>query len=161
VSQSGTVFCGYARGVVWVALLALAGGFTPLPAQEVYKSVDADGHVIYSERGATKNAPTTTVHVTEPDPAEAGRLAKQQQLLTAAEKQRQKEEAAADKSQALAQHDRQQKCERARAQFYRLHDARRIYAQRDADNNPIVLSDEDADAAREKARRAMVDACGS
>jgi hypothetical protein len=141
--------------------IALAWPHGALLAQEVYKSVDADGHVVYSDRGTTKNAPTTSIHVTEPDPAEAARLAKQQQLLNAAEKQRQKEEAADSKGNAQAERNRQQKCERARNQYYRLHDARRIFDKRDADGNPIYLSDEEADAARDKARRAMTDACGS
>jgi hypothetical protein len=141
--------------------IALACPHGTLLAQEVYKSVDADGHVVYSDRGSAKNAPTTSIHVTEPDPAEAARLAKQQQLLNAAEKQRQKEEAADSKSNAQTERNRQQKCERARNQYYRLHDARRIFDKRDADGNPIYLSDEEADAARDKARRAMTDACGS
>ena len=68
------------------ALVALA--CLPLPAQEVYKSVDAQGHVVYSDRGTTKTAPKTALHVEEPDPAEAARLAKQQQILDAQEQQR-------------------------------------------------------------------------
>jgi hypothetical protein len=156
--HSGTSLYGCA-GVVLAALITLAGARTAA-AQEVYKSVDADGHVVYSDRGAVKNAPTTTVHVTEPDPVEAARLAKEQQLLSAAEKQRQKEQAAETKSAAQAERDRQQKCDRARTQYYRLHDARRIFDKRDADGNPILLSEEEADAARDKARRAMADACG-
>jgi hypothetical protein len=75
-------------------------------AQQVYKSVDAQGNVVYSDRGSTKNAPTTSVHVTEPDPAEVARLAKQQQLLSAAERQRQKE-ALDSKNKAAADQHRQ------------------------------------------------------
>lgn len=144
-----------------VALLALGSGRGPVLAQEVYKSVDADGHVVYSDRGTTKNAPTTSVHVTEPDPVEAARLAKQQQLLTAADKQREKEEAAEDKVKTQAERTKQHNCETARNQFYRDRDARRIFQKRDADGNAIYYSDDEADAVREKARRAMIDACGS
>ena len=52
-----------------------------LLAQEVYKSVDAQGHVVYSDRGSTKTAPKSQVHVDEPDPAEVARLAKEQPCL--------------------------------------------------------------------------------
>jgi Domain of unknown function (DUF4124) len=143
-----------------MALLTLGPGGTALWAQQVYKSVDADGHVVYSDRAPTKNAPTTTVHVTEPDPVEAARLAKQQQLLSAADKQRQKEEATEDKMKAQADRTKQHNCENARNQYYRDRDARRIFEKRDADGNAVYYSDDEADAVREKARRAMLEACG-
>ena len=50
--------------------MALAApGLTP--AQEVYKSVDGQGKVVYSDRGVTKNAPKTSLHVEPGNPAEA------------------------------------------------------------------------------------------
>ena len=57
----------------------------PALAQQVYKSVDAQGNVVYSDRGSTKNAPTTSVHVTEPDPAE---VAQARQAAAAPERRR-------------------------------------------------------------------------
>jgi len=52
-----------ARGVTLVALLVLGCAATPLSAQQVYKSVDAEGHAVYSDRGGSKTAPKTTLHV--------------------------------------------------------------------------------------------------
>lgn len=145
------------RGVCCVALLACA---TALPAQEIYKSVDAQGNVVYSDRAPSKNAPTTAVHVTEPDPAEVARLAKQQQLLNASDRERQKQEAAEARDHAALEHRQQVNCENARNKYYRYKDSGRIY-QRDADGNRIYYSDSESDALREQARRAMLAACGS
>jgi hypothetical protein len=148
---------GLSRGVACVALLACAGA---LPAQEIYKSVDAQGNVVYSDRAPSKNAPTTAVHVTEPDPAEVARLAKQQQLLNASDRERQKQEAAAAKSHAALERQQQANCENARNKYYRYKDSPRIY-QRDTDGNRVYYTDSEADSLREQARRAMVAACGN
>ena len=133
-----------------------------LTAQEVYKSVDPQGHVVYSDRGTSKTAPKTPVHVNQPDPAEAARLAKEQQLLEAADLQRQKERATAEHERAVEQRDRQQKqkaCDNARNNYYRLNETNRLF-KRDADGNRVYYSDTEADALREQAKRAMTAACG-
>lgn len=148
------------RCAMTLALLALACAATPLAAQEVYKSVDADGHVIYSDRGATKSAPKTALHVEEPDPAEVARLAHEQELLKAEEQTRMHQQALEDRNKAQQQRKQQQACEQARSHYTYLRDSGRIY-QRDADGSRMYLSDEAADATREQARRAMVSACGS
>lgn len=155
------VFGGSWRGA---ALGALAGLVcAPLPAQEVYKSVDAQGHVVYSDRGTTKTAPKTDLKVDEPDPTEVARLAKQQQLLDAADLQRKKEQDTQDHDRALEQRAKQQKqkaCENSRSNYFRLNDTDRIF-KRDADGNRVYFSDAEVAAAREQARQAMTAACGS
>lgn len=148
---------GFWRGASCAALLVCAG---TLPAQEIYKSVDAQGNTVYSDRAPTKNAPTTAVHVTEPDPAEVARLAKQQQLLNAGEREREKQEAADTRNRAALEHKHQVACENARNKYYRYKDSGRIY-QRDADGNRVYYTDSEADAMREQARRDMAAACGS
>ena len=147
-------------GAMSVALLVLACAAAPLAAQEVYKSVDAQGHVVYSDRGVTKGAPKTAVHVDEPNPAEAARLAHEQQLLEADDAARARQQAVADKNKATQDRKRQQACEKARNQYFQMKDAARLYG-RDAEGNRQYLSDDQADAQREAARRGMVAACGS
>ena len=44
-----------------LALIVLGCPNRPLAAQEVYKSVDAQGHVVYSDRGVSKGAARTDV----------------------------------------------------------------------------------------------------
>jgi hypothetical protein len=141
------------------ALLAFA---CPLLAQEVYKSVDAQGHVVYSDRGTSKSAPKTAVRVDKPDPAEQARLAREQQLLEAQELLRKKEQASEDHDKALAERERQQKlakCENARNNYFRMKESNRLF-KRDAEGNRVYYSDAEADAMREQARRAMAAACG-
>jgi len=152
--------CGSSWRAALGALVALA--CLPLPAQEVYKSVDAQGHVVYSDRGTTKTAPKTAVHVDEPDPAEAARLAKQQQILDAQEQERTREQAASDHAKALEDRKRQQKakaCENARNNYFRLQETNRLF-KRDADGNRVYYSDAEADALRQQAKQAMTSACG-
>jgi hypothetical protein len=153
-------FDSFWRDAVALALLALACPILPLHAQEVYKSVDADGHVVYSDRASTKTAPKTAVHVDQPEPTEVARLAKEQELLKAEDIQRQKQEALDARSKTLADQRKQNACQNARNYYFRLKDSGRLY-QRDADGNRIYYSDADADAVREQARRAMTSACGT
>ena len=144
-----------------VAVAAAALLLAPaLRAQEVYKSIDAQGRVVYSDRGMTRDAPKTTVRVEEPDPAAAARLAKEQQALNEADAERTKRQAADDKARAAAEKKKADTCKNARTQYYRMADARRLM-QRDAEGNPVYYSDEQADAMREQARKAMTAACGS
>ena len=152
----GSVTCG----AMTAALIALACAAAPLPAQEVYKSVDADGHVVFSDRGAVKGAPKTTVHVAEPDPAEVARLAHEQELLSADEAARARQQAVEDKNKAVQQRKKQQTCEKTRTEYYHIKESARLY-QRDAAGNRVYYSDAEADSLREQARRAMIAACGS
>lgn len=143
-----------------LAVLLACSASPSLPAQEIYRSVDAQGHVVYSDRGVSKNAPKSSVKVNEPDPAEVQRMAKEQQLLNAEETERTKQAAIDSKNKLAADKNKQQTCERARNNYYRLKDSRAIY-QRDADGNRVFYSDAEADTLRENARQAMITACGS
>jgi hypothetical protein len=153
-------FGSRARGVTLVALLVLGCAAAPLSAQQVYKSVDAEGHVVYSDRAGSKSAPKTTLHVDEPDPAEAARLAHEQELLKADDAARSHQQALEDKNKATQQHKKQLACENARNQYYHMREAARLY-KRDDNGNRVYYADDEADAMREQARQAMVAACGS
>jgi len=148
------------RSATIVALLAFGCAATALHAQEVYKSVDANGHIVYSDRGNAKGAPKTSVHVDQPDPAEVARLAHEQELLKADDLARSHQEAIEDKSRAAQQKKKQVACESARNRYYQMKDAARLY-KRDVDGSRVYMSDEDADAMRQQARQAMSAACGT
>lgn len=145
---------------VLAVLVALAGAPGLLPAQQVYKSVDAQGHVVYSDRAPTKTATKTNIHVDQPDPAEVARLQKEQAQLKAADLERSLQQAVDDKNKAAADRKREVACQNARNRYYQLKDSNRIF-KRDAEGNRVYYSDADAEAMREQARRAMVAACGS
>jgi len=156
----GTGFDFIWRGALLGALLMLASTNQPAHAQQVYRSVDADGHVVFSDRGSIKDAPATTIHVDQPNPKEVARLAKQQELLKAEDQQRQRQNAMDDKQKATDEQNKQQRCQAARNRYFQLKDSNRVF-KRDADGNRIYYSDEDAEKLREEARRNMVAACES
>jgi hypothetical protein len=149
------------RGVVLMTLLPLWSPFCALRAGEVYKSTDAEGHVVYSDRAPTSAAQKSFVRVDQPDPTEVARNAKEQAILSVEDAQRRKQQSIEDAKRAQKgqeERNRQVQCDNARNRYYSLKDARRIF-QRDADGNRIYYNDEDADAKREEARQAMVSAC--
>jgi hypothetical protein len=129
-------------------------------ADQLYKSVDAQGHVTYSDRPITPKAQKTEVTVQQGDAAEAARLAKENQVLKAEDEQRKKQQTNNDKVKAQQDQLKQAKCQTAKDNYYRLKDAGRIY-QRDTDGNRVYYDDSAADAKREEARQLMTIACGA
>ncbi len=128
-------------------------------ADEVYKSVDAQGHVVYSDRPPeTSTAQKTVVNVDRPDAKEVARMAKEQEILKAKEFQRNRQKAIDDAKKAQQDHAKQVQCDAARNRYYTLKEARRIY-ERDADGNRVYYTDAEADGKREEARQAMNAAC--
>jgi multidrug efflux pump subunit AcrA (membrane-fusion protein) len=131
----------------------------PLFAAEVYKSVDANGHVVYSDH-PDPAAQKLDVRVDEPQAAEVARIAKEQKLLKVEDSERKRLAALEDKQKAQQEHDRELRCEKARSRYYSLKDSRRVYG-RDGDGNRVYYSDKDADAQRAAAQQAMQTECGS
>jgi hypothetical protein len=140
-----------------MTLLPLLSPICAPRAGEVYKSIDAEGHVVYSDR-ADSGAQKSAVRVDRPAPTEVARNAKEQAILQVEDSQRRKEQSAEDAKKAREEHDRQVRCDGARNRYYSLKDARRIF-ERDAEGNRVYYNDADADAKREEARQAMVTAC--
>jgi multidrug efflux pump subunit AcrA (membrane-fusion protein) len=140
-------------------LAALICLVSPLTSQagEIYKSVDAQGHVVYSDH-ADSSAQKTDVQVDLPDAKEVARNAKQQAILKAENDARSKQAAVDAAKKAKLAQERQAQCDAARNRYYAMKDARRLF-QRDADGNRIFYSDADADARREDARQTMLAAC--
>lgn len=127
-------------------------------ADEVYKTVDASGHVVYSDHPTSPEAQKLSVPVTQPDPKEAARLAKQRQLEDADYAQRSRQEADKLNQQAAQARQDAARCSAARNRYFSIRDVRRIY-RLDADGNRVFYSDEEADAMRAAARQAMEQAC--
>ena len=156
--HSGTAAQLESGGAIVAGLILLTFASLPLRAGEIYKSVDAQGHVVYSDRADTAAAQKTSVAVEAADPKEAARIAKEQAVLQAAETQHNRQKLIDDAKKAQQDQVKQVQCDRAREYYYSVKDARRIY-DRDADGNRVYLSDPDADAKREEARQAMTAAC--
>jgi hypothetical protein len=142
--------------MVSVALLAPVH---PSWADEVYKSVDAQGHVVYSDRAATPAAQKSVVHVIPADPVEAARAARQTSLLKAEDNQRKREQDIDGRNKAQQDHDKQVVCEQARHRYYSIKDVNLLY-RLDSQGNRVFYTDAEADARREQAHQAMIAACG-
>ena len=142
-------------GLTFIAFCA-----NPASADQVYKTVDAQGHVTYSDRPTAPSARKTEITVQQADPAEAARLAKENQVLKSEDDLRRKQQANDDKTKAQQDKAKQARCQVARDQYNSVKDARRLY-QNDAEGNRVYYTDTEADAKREAARQVMTLACGT
>ena len=143
-----------------VALVLLLCAACPLGAAEVYKSVDADGHVVYSDRADTAAAQKSVVRSEPSNPTEVARIAKEQEIQKAEELQRSRQKLIDDTQKAQQDRVKQVQCDSARNHYYSLKEARRIF-DRDAAGNRHYYSDAEADTKREEALQAMTAACGT
>ncbi len=129
-------------------------------SDQVYKSVDAQGHVTYSDRPTAAGAQKTDVVVQQADPREAQRLAKERMLLQAEDDQRTTKAAADEQAKAKQDSEKKQLCDNARRHYNDIKDANRLYSV-SADGNREYYTDAQADVMRTEAKRAMDAACGS
>ena len=126
---------------------------------EVYKTIDASGHVVYSDHATSPGSQKMSVPVTQPDAAEAARLAKQRALEDAEFAQRSKQEAADASKQAAQAKQDEARCTAARTRYNYLMQVNRLFRV-DADGNRVYYSDEEGDAMRATAKQTMDQACG-
>jgi hypothetical protein len=126
---------------------------------EVYKTVDASGHVVYSDHPISSATQKVDVQVTQPDAAEAARLGKQRALEDAEFAQRSKQEAADASKQAAQAKQDEARCTAARTRYNFLMQVNRLYRV-DADGNRAYYSDQEGDAMRATAKQTMDQACG-
>ena len=143
--------------------MTVAGCLLLLPvhiafADGIYKSVDAQGHVIYSDRPNTAGARKTKITVQQADPDEAVRLAKERVLLRAEDDQRKKQELLDSKAKAQQDAKKKVQCKNARDHYNYLKDSRRLYTS-GADGNRDYYTDAQMDAMRAEALRTMNVAC--
>jgi tRNA A37 threonylcarbamoyladenosine modification protein TsaB len=149
------------RGTALLAVVMLSASIPPSSADEVYKSVDAEGHVVYSDRAPSAKAQKSEVRVTAPDEAQARRNASEQRILDAEDSQRKHQQAVETSKKAQQDQQTQQKqsrCNVARDHYNSIKDVNILY-HLDADGNRVFYTDAEAEARREVARQAMTIAC--
>lgn len=145
----------------FLATLALScGGLLPASAA-VYRWVDAQGQVHFSDQAPTGSHPPTLDLPTAPAPPitndEAARRAKQQRLLRAwSEEDRQ--QAAAQAKAARQQAMRQKRCALARDRLRSYRQARYLY-DLDAQGKRRILSDSEYQQALQQAQDAVTQWC--
>ncbi len=139
----------------WVVLTVPSRGI----CDEVYKTVDASGNVVYSDRPSSPKSEKMTVPVQQADPSEAARLAKQRALQDADYAQRSRQESEEQGRQDAQSRQEAARCSSARNRYFMLKDVGRIF-RLDADGNRVFYSDAQADTMRAAAKQAMEQACG-
>jgi hypothetical protein len=146
---------------VLAAVVMLGAPVTASLADEVYKSVDAAGHVVYSDRAPGAKAQKSEVRVTPPDEDQARRNASEQRILNAEDSQRKQHDAQEANDKARQEQQAQQKlarCNQARDHYNAIKDVNLVY-HLDAAGNRVFYTDAEADQRRELARQAMNSAC--
>jgi|SRR5580693_570162 hypothetical protein len=129
----------------------------------LYKTVDAQGHVVYTDKAPDANTQQSTVHYHEPSAEALKSLDEQHKAQQAAEAQRLQQTAVSDTARAQQQKEqqaRQARCDNARRYAASLKAARRLY-DTDAQGERVFLTDQDADVKRAQADQAVIEACGS
>ncbi|HEY1723843.1 MAG TPA: DUF4124 domain-containing protein [Steroidobacteraceae bacterium] len=151
------------RALSLTLLLSLGIGVltsSPAQCQEVYKSTDAQGHVIYSDHPTSAASQRQSVDVVQPDKDEAARLEKQRALEDADYAQRSRDEADQQRKQAAQDKQTAERCKAARSRYLSLKDLRRLYRLDDAGNR-VYYSDAELDAMRVSSKQTMDQACGT
>jgi hypothetical protein len=150
---------------VWTGVLlagvALAGHSR---AGEVYVTRDKQGNLVYTDRPDTLPARTVGIASASTDSAEVqARYSEEQKKFADEDKRRALESAeAADAAEARKAKaaDRAQRCTAARERYQALNDSWHLYDE-GPDGERRYLSNEEIDAARERARQTVDEFCGA
>jgi hypothetical protein len=146
-----------------IGLSTLLGASSYAVAGDVYKTVDAQGQVTYSDHALSPASKKVTLDVIEGNPQEAARLAKAlaAENADAAQQAKDAQEQAAEQQRQQAQRQQQEKkCAAAREQYATFAAGGRIWHM-DEQGNRVYYSDEELDSLRSTAKAAVDAACTS
>jgi len=130
-------------------------------AGDVYKTVDAQGHVIYSDRALSPNSTKVTLDIIQGNPQDAARLAKTMAAANAdaAQQAKMAQQQAADQQQQQSQQEQlRRRCEAARSRYATFAAGGRLF-HADEQGNRVYYSDAEIDAQRVSAKAEMDAAC--
>jgi hypothetical protein len=130
-------------------------------ADDMYKTVDSQGHVVYSDHPLSSSSQRISVQVPAPNPEEAARIIKEQAILNAdAAQQAQQAQHDADEQSKKAAHDAAQKrrCEAARDRYAVFAAGGRIFKS-DEQGNRVYYSDQEIEEQRQAAKVIMDSTC--
>ena len=151
------------------ALVWLLSAMAPVSAQTVYKSLDDEGNVAFTDRPPMQqqvgdkplDVMELQIRLTDPAVVAANRDegAKQARAEATAAGIRDQQEAADAEKAAKQAEQNAANCEIARSRLKRYSEARRLYREDEAGERNYLTSDE-IDAERVSAARAVEDWCG-
>jgi Domain of unknown function (DUF4124) len=130
-------------------------------ADDLYKTVDAQGHVVYSDRPLSSASQRISVQVSAPNPDEAARLAKEQAMLNADAVQQAQDaqrDAAAQAKKAAQDAAQKRRCESARDRYAVFAAGGRIFKS-DEQGNRVYYSDQEIEDQRQAAKAIMDSTC--
>jgi hypothetical protein len=129
----------------------------PAQAGDIYRSVDADGHVVYSDRNSP-GAQKAAVQDNAPHASDVARLARDQAAFQKDDEQRTAAARRDAEQRSVQARERARLCDLAQHEYYSLRDARHV-VHYDEQGNRQFYSDKEADAQRAAALQAMQSAC--
>lgn len=142
-----------------MAVLA-ATAFTAVQAQQVYRWVDSQGNVHYSQTPPPSGVTKTTVMELAPPPPDPTGVAEQKQLIKSVAKADAAQQQAAEQAaqQAAKKAQQQQACDAARKQLQGYMEAHRVITNATS-ANPTYYSGEDLVKFREQAQEQVNKVC--
>lgn len=145
--------------------LAIAGlMFGSAVAQEIYKSTDAQGHTIYSDRPQGGGAQVVSIRPKPPSSTDLRTTNEQRQAALVKmlddRAQRIAAEEAAQRKKVEDDKDREARCASAKSQFYAAASGRPQYHFDDAGNR-VYYTALEPDAKRQTAQSQMVQVCAN
>jgi hypothetical protein len=158
-SSRTTVHRVFLIQLICVAAVAAAGQHAS--ADDMYRTVDAQGGVVYSDHPLSPASQRISVQVTAPNQEEAHRLAKEQALAnadSAQQAQQARHEAAEQQKKAAQDAAQKQRCDAARNRYAVFSAGGRIF-KTDEQGNRVYYSDQEIDAQRTTSKAAMDSAC--
>jgi hypothetical protein len=133
----------------------------PAAADDVYRTVDPQGHVTYSDKPLSPESKRVSVDVIAGNPEDAARLAKAQAVAnveTAQQERQAQQEAIDQQKQASQEAARKRSCDMARSRYAVFAAGGRIF-KIDDQGNRVYYSDAEIDAQRINTKAAMDRAC--
>lgn len=141
-------------------ILAVAVAVAPLASAQLYKYIDANGKTVYTDQPPPSADPKTlripSSAVGSPAPAAKSAVQQDKELQKGRDKAKEEAKKADEKAQRAA--FEQQRCDSAKTAYDHYAAGGRI-AKLNAQGERVFLGDDEIDAEREKARRAMDEAC--
>jgi hypothetical protein len=149
------------KAIVTIATLLLAAAGAQ--ASEVYKTTDAQGRPVYTDKPVSLPAEKLNVKSATTDTVEAQqRYEEQMKGYSEADKARAEaasKAAEAQKASAMTAEDRAKRCEESRQRYESYMNARRLFEPGTAEGERRYLSDAEIDAARADAKKVMDEFC--
>lgn len=148
-----------AKTLILSALLMSGGA----GAGEIYKSVDANGRVTYSDQPSPSAKRVVLPRASASTEAERERISRQMESYAQADAARAQKMEAEQKEKAAkkaAEEQRKEACKRARDRYLNFSEARRPY-RRDDEGNRVYYSSAQIDAERAAAQKEMDKQCSA